>query len=86
MGLAGPVTGDADEDDGAATVEEGGDESAGLSLPLLKSLSIFHPFSGFALFSSLFLRFRASLYAWIFRNFTTTTTTTIIIYWFNFFF
>jgi len=60
MGLAGPVTGDADEEDGAVTAEEGGDASAGLSLPLLKSLSIFLPFSGYTLFSSLFLRFWAT--------------------------
>lgn len=40
MGLAGPVTGDADEDDGLDAAAEGGDASAGLSLPRLKYLSI----------------------------------------------
>lgn len=64
MGLAGPVTGDADgnEDDGVAGAWEGGDASAaGLSRPRLKYLSIFRCFLGVGFFVSLFLLFSSVL-------------------------
>ena len=73
MGLAGPVTGDADgnEDDGVAGAWEGGDASAaGLSRPRLKYLSIFRCFLWefaffFPLFSFFFQFSASSLYAWV---------------------
>lgn len=41
MGLAGPVTGDAEEDGGVATEDGGEASAAGLSRPRVKYLSIF---------------------------------------------